>query len=913
MHCEPGTFKDSAAGGVCAACASGRYSDVRDLPACDPCPPGFFSGGGSTACTACGAGSFAALPESGSCTLCAAGRYLGGRQASSPGACVACPSGSFSAASGSALCAACPPGRSTSGAEGAVACASCAPGTFAGAAGLGSCRGCAPGAFADAPGAVECSPCGAGAYQDSAAAVACTPCGAGRFSGALGAPSEASCVACAAVRPGTFSPSALATSADACKPCPATKGNMTRSDRGARCVPCAKGNWCDGSRQEPCMGLPANCLGGEGCAAGFAGERCGSCAAGSFEVRRAPPSDAQLLLQNASDIVVQCAPCDNRRELTAAVLGLAGAAVLLWMAVPCGCNPCTRARVSLRHLFFKHSLLIALAARHFQSLSILYAASALPYPTAFRDFLTRVANGAPIPVGPDCLKAAGEAAWSFRDGWLLRLCLPLVVGAALLCYDLYNMSGVWVCPGPGGGPRCGAVNADVSGVCSACSRQRDEWECAACSKTTAGVRAALNRRQDVEALKCRHPHPTKGTTCGVAAPKGFRRALAEEALLDAVDLEPATSMVASPLPAGHHGLPQPAPRRLPLCGALLRAACLRLCSNAPRRSPHSYNTSSLSTTTWLSFTLGNFLPWCVKALNCVALASGKSVLLYDQSTPCSYGEPIVASSLAFIVLFTAGLLWFFAAPLLFSCWPGLTTARKEKAGAIAPPGLLAAATIVFMQQLVQWASSFAVLGAEERAVGMSVLLLALVAVEAGVLWRVRAAGPLTPAFAPFSARSELALYALQLLVLMITFATGVAYSSGDDPQRAALDARLGLLLIGINSLFAGAFALTAVKFLCCGHDRARSCEESSAGAPAAGGAAAGHALAVRQPQQPCPTCQAVNPLCAGGCSRGWECPMCTLVNGAALRECAACGCWRCACTHVNDAARLDCALCGTSK
>ena len=33
----------------------------------------------------------------------------------------------------------------------------------------------------------------------------------------------------------------------------------------------------------------------------------------------------------------------------------------------------------------------------------------------------------------------------------------------------------------------------------------------------------------------------------------------------------------------------------------------------------------------------------------------------------------------------------------------------------------------------------------------------------------------------------------------------------------------------------------------------------------------------------------------------------------ALRECAACGCWRCACTHVNDAARLDCALCGTSK
>lgn len=446
------------------------------------------------------------------------------------------------------------------------------------------------------------------------------------------------------------------------------------------------------------MGLPANCLGGEGCAAGFAGERCGSCAAGSFEVRRAPPSDAQLLLQNASDIVVQCAPCEDRRALTVVVLGLAVAAVLLWMVVPCGCNPCTRARVSLRHLFFKHSLLIALAARHFQSLSVLYAASALPYPAAFRDFLARVANGAPIPVGPDCLKAEGEAAWSFRDGWLLRLCLPLVVGAALLCYDLYNMSGVWVCPGPGGGPRCGAVNADVSGVCSACSRQRDEWKCAACSKTTDGVRAKLNRQQNADALKCDHFHPTKGI-CGVAAPKGFRRALAEEALLDAVDLEPATSMVASPLPAGPYG--RPAPRRLPLCGALLRAACLRLCSNAPRRSPHSYNTSSLSTTTWLSFTLGNFLPWCVKTLNCATLTTGKSVLLYDQSTLCSYGEPIVASSLAFIVLFTAGLLWFFAAPLLFSCYPGLTTARREKAGASVPPGLLAAATIVFMQQFVQ--------------------------------------------------------------------------------------------------------------------------------------------------------------------------------------------------------------------
>lgn len=213
---------------------------------------------------------------------------------------------------------------------------------------------------------------------------------------------------------------------------------MRRNVNGERCDPCDAGYWCDGSlAQLRCYGLPSNCMGEVGCAPGFKGKQCGFCASGFLEIGRSAPE-----ARNATGEVLTCRACPNnsRAIIISVMVSISAVAVSVlildasrdWGCCRgCFCKCCTRCRSRVHHFGVSHAAFTSVALRHYQALSALYAASALPYPNTFREFLS-----GPGSLGINqCL----EGDWLFINGWTLRCCLPLAV-IVTLALDWVNLS-----------------------------------------------------------------------------------------------------------------------------------------------------------------------------------------------------------------------------------------------------------------------------------------------------------------------------------------------------------------------------------------------------------------------------------------------------------------------------------------
>ncbi len=592
---------------------------------------------------------------------------------------------------------------------------------------------------------------------------------------------------------------------------------MTRSDRGLRCAPCEAGHWCDGARQLPCAGLPSRCLGLAGCAAGFDKGGCGTCAAGSYEVKRDLPTAVQLREQNASGVIIECAPCGDRRRISLGLFWALLGCLFFFMVFDCSSTfsylSCFRnGQNALRHLFFRHKLLLIIVSRHYYFLSLIYAASALPYPKMFREILQVAANGSPIPVGPECtgFDPTGGS-WSFVDGWFFRLMLPLIGGAIFFVYDVYQHKGMWMCS-------CGELISDDFGACS-CKKTREVWVC------ECGNDVQLSGVSNVTCEnKSARGHP-------IAAPQNIQRIAKEindsiqtgEEMRRQLSLDPMSlQVVSSPPPPPPSG--RPGGKSLTLCkrlGPLLCAMWRRMKSNAPLGSPHHYKGSQLFFLTWLGFTLNNFLPWAAKSIPCTKLPNGDEVVFYDETIKCStrtFNEPIRITSIIFIACYAVGFLYYFVAPLLPElcgkrCDFCITTRQKNKQYSVTPPGIVAGMLIICALQAVQFFSSFVVVGTSNTvAQAVSVGLVAMVCAEVAVtfvagyfFWDTNNIN------APFSSSGERYLYFFQLCVLLITFAVGVRCATGGSGDAAGsycdaitnmgLKRDLEITLIFLNGLF----------------------------------------------------------------------------------------------------------------
>ena len=118
-ECEPCPLGFSSSGGAtaCTACVAGRYRDEASLD-CKLCQPGFFqNGSGQTACEICGSGQYMVNDAQTACQMCSVGSVLiaadVGCQTCEPGsmasrilatACVLCSVGTFQELRGQSSC-----------------------------------------------------------------------------------------------------------------------------------------------------------------------------------------------------------------------------------------------------------------------------------------------------------------------------------------------------------------------------------------------------------------------------------------------------------------------------------------------------------------------------------------------------------------------------------------------------------------------------------------------------------------------------------------------------------------------------------------------------------------------------------------------------------------------------------------
>jgi hypothetical protein len=189
------------------------------------------------------------------------------------------------------------------------------------------------------------------------------------------------------------------------------------------CVPCPAGAWCDGSAAAlPCYGLASHCLGAQGCAPGYGGVACAECAAGYREDGRSEATAEQRVgnaAANVTGLVLTCVACPSNTRTVVAVAVSFGVALVgvLALARYTQCVdgvPCLR---RLDHLVSSHEALLSIVLRQIQVLSLLYAASALPFPPLFRAALN-VGGGLGLN---SCLLHG----WEFSNSWFLRALLPL--------------------------------------------------------------------------------------------------------------------------------------------------------------------------------------------------------------------------------------------------------------------------------------------------------------------------------------------------------------------------------------------------------------------------------------------------------------------------------------------------------
>ena len=202
-----------AIGGVRFMCADIGSSS------CTGCDPGTYAAtNGSSACGQCDVGRYQPLGNQTACTLCAAGSYNELIGQTSPSSCLPCPSATQSA---------------LAGAGSATNCSSCPAGSASSNIGVPVCPLCSPGTYQPSTGTLQCLQCPIGTFQPLSNVTSvgqCLQCPTGRVGSFLG---MASCTICPAGQSNGTDP----TGSPVCVDC----GPGTSSSGGSTCVPCAPG------------------------------------------------------------------------------------------------------------------------------------------------------------------------------------------------------------------------------------------------------------------------------------------------------------------------------------------------------------------------------------------------------------------------------------------------------------------------------------------------------------------------------------------------------------------------------------------------------------------------------------------------------------------------------------------------
>ena len=269
--CSPGNYVP-AYSTTCTNCLAGTFSVLGDI--CTNCPAGSWSAAGAAACVNCSAGFScpASSTTSTACTSC-----LSGTWSIAGGACTNCLAGTYSGA-GATTCPSCSVGQWS--AAGATSCTNCNAG-YSSPAGSASCTPCPAGTWSSA--GTACTPCGVGTYSSSSTSTSCTPCAIAYYQSLTG---QSSCLICPK---GTFQPQ---TGQSACTPCAAgnynyqtgqtsclscNSGTFQANTGGVTCIDCPTGTYQPSTSQAACI----NCL--AGFYQNYVGQtKCFSCNVGSY-------------------------------------------------------------------------------------------------------------------------------------------------------------------------------------------------------------------------------------------------------------------------------------------------------------------------------------------------------------------------------------------------------------------------------------------------------------------------------------------------------------------------------------------------------------------------------------------------------------------------------------------------------
>ena len=294
-------------------------------------------------------------------------------------------------------------------------------------------------------------PCPPGTFSDSLGATACKLCPPGTVNPLPAAEALEMCIPCAAFNPASASSTEGAATFDACVPCSAAA--PMQYSNSTHCLPCPAGQWCDGTAFAPvCMSDPAHCLGEGGCAAGYSGYRCQSCAPGYFL------EGASLSGAPASDFIdarVLCSPCPSvARWFSVVGAFLVALVVLVALALAVAYVPslqCAaglwllhvprivlhRLHLRMHHVHHKHSTLCGILGLHLKRLVVLFSASALLLPTDFRAWLewsALLTLASPDVVQPSCF-----VPWSPDTTWITVACIGLGAAVTLLLLDWFRV------------------------------------------------------------------------------------------------------------------------------------------------------------------------------------------------------------------------------------------------------------------------------------------------------------------------------------------------------------------------------------------------------------------------------------------------------------------------------------------
>eukprot|EP00943_MAST-04B_sp_MAST-4B-sp1_P001524 g1524.t1 len=267
-------------------CGENGYNCVCNRQACQSCPNGYYSFGGTDAKCVEGCQIGAYCPDLNkpvmircpkgkynnqegqiSCSSCMKGKYNAEEGKKSESSCLFCRKGTYNTKEGQANCVECAPGKynTKEGQVNETSCFLCEKGKFSAKKGLPTgCRDCNLGTYNELEGQLDCLLCEPGTYENEVGRSICKKCAKGRYNNGKQQISETSCVSCEL---GKFNDNYGATTCITCKAGKYNEGTGqldcklcprdTYSDRVGRaskndCKKCEAGKYNDKEGQTSC-------------------------------------------------------------------------------------------------------------------------------------------------------------------------------------------------------------------------------------------------------------------------------------------------------------------------------------------------------------------------------------------------------------------------------------------------------------------------------------------------------------------------------------------------------------------------------------------------------------------------------------------------------------------------------------